>query len=180
MAWTRWTAVAAVAVLTAWAVPAAADEEYGRSGPYVGLGATYAFEEFSSDAKSADNTWGYHFAAGYRFNEYFALEVGNEQYVNFDVRGGDVDIIAPNLSAKLFPLHGMVQPYLAAGAGWTWIDDDRGRSTNVFFARFAGGVDLYLSRNWVLFGEVGYFLPTGDGADYDAVPLTFGVMYRFF
>jgi len=181
MSWTRFAAAVSAAVLAGWAASAsAADEEFGRSGPYLGVGAVYAFEEFSGSAKSADGSWGYRLAGGYRFNEYFALEINGEQYVSFDVSGGDVDIALATLSAKFFPLHGIVQPYLATGAGWSWVDDDRGGSPNDFAARFAGGIDFYVARNWALFAEVAYFLPTSSSSHYDAVPLSFGVIYRFF
>lgn len=180
MSWTRFAATVSAAVLAGWATTASADEEYGRSGPYVALGATYAFEEFSGAANGADGTWGYHVAGGFRFNEYFALEVTGEQYIKFDAPGGNVDIGMGAVSGKLYPFSGIVQPYLAAGGGWAWIDDDRGAKSNGFAARFAGGVDFYVARNWVLFAEVGYFLPTTSGGDYDVVPLSFGVQYRFF
>jgi hypothetical protein len=180
MSWTRFAATVSAAVLAGWSVSASASDDYARSGPYVGIGALYAFEEFSGDAGHADSTWGYHLAGGYRFNEYFALEVTGEQYLNFDTSGGGVDVSMAAVSGKLYPFQGIVQPYLAAGAGWAWIDDDRGTKCNDFAARFAGGVEFYLARNWVLFTEVGYFLPTSTGSDYDVVPLSFGAQYRFF
>ena len=181
MSWTRFAATVSAAALAGWAVSAsAADQEYGRSGPYLGAGALYAFETFSGSAKPADDSWGYHLTGGYRFNEYFALEATGQQYVSFDVSGGDTNVGLACVSGKLFPLHGVIQPYLAAGAGWAWIDDARGKSTDGIAVRFAGGVDFYVTRNWGVFTEVGYFLPTGSGSDYGVVPLSFGVLYRFF
>jgi len=184
MSWTRLAATVSAAILVGWAATAsAADEEHGRSGPYVGIGATYAFEQFSGSAKDVDDSWGYHAAGGFRFNEYFALELTGEGYVDFKINDQDADqadVFAAMVSGKVYPFHGIVQPYAAVGAGWAWVDDDRGLSTNDFAVRFAGGIDFYVARNWGLFVEAGYFLPVGGAEDYAAVPISFGVLYRFF
>ena len=197
MSWTRVAATVSAAVLAGWAVCAsAADDEYGRSGPYFGVGATYAFENFSGDAndRSVDDSWGYNIRGGYRFNEYFALEIDWDHFVGFDGDGfegfgGDADIWMIGASGKLYPFSGIIQPYLSAGAGWCGIDDSRALDANHmdgydntgFAARFAAGLDVYVGRNWALFAEAGYFLPTGGRVgEYDAIPISFGVFYRFF
>ncbi|MFN2426543.1 MAG: outer membrane beta-barrel protein, partial [Candidatus Binatia bacterium] len=114
MSWTRFAATVSAAILAGWAATAsAADEEFGRSGPHVSFGALYAFENFSGSAKSADDSWGYHIAGGYRFNEYFALELTFDHFVGFDVPGGEANVVSPLLNAKFYPFHGIVQPYVS-------------------------------------------------------------------
>ncbi len=187
MSWKRLVATLSAAAVLGWSGTASAvDEEFGRSGPYVAAGASYAFEAFSGNASdpAPDDAWGYHLAAGYRFNEYFAIEATGEHFPSFDDSTGDVEIWMAALNGKLYPFHYFVQPYLAAGAGWSGVNDTRRPSNDDnnsgFAARFAGGVEVYLTRNWGGFVEASYYLPTGDSSNYDMVPLSFGVFFRFF
>jgi hypothetical protein len=186
MSWKRFASTISAAVILGAGAPAvAADEEFGRSGPFVGAGAAVSFENFGGSAgnNSPDEAWGYQLKAGYRFNEYFALEADGEHFPSFNSSTGDVEIWDATLNGKLYPLHGFIQPYLSAGAGWSGINDDRAASnedSQGFAARFAGGVDVYFHRNFGAFAEVAYFLPTGARADYDMIPLSFGIFYRFF
>jgi hypothetical protein len=189
MSWTRSAATLRAAVcmgLLVSATAACAEEgEFGRSGPFLGAGALYAFNDFGGDASDPepDDTWGYRLGAGYRFNEYFALELTGEHFVSFEDSAGDTMVAVAAANGKLYPISGWIQPYVSVGAGWSWVDDERAGSnenSSGFAARFAGGVDVYFHRNWAAFFEVGYFLPTGARDDYGAVPLSFGVIYRFF
>lgn len=186
MSWKRLAATLSAAVLAGWASSASAtDTEYGRSGPFVGGGGTYAWENFSGDASATtpDDSWGYYGRGGYRFNEYFALQLDWDHYVGFDDSAGDTSIWMIGVSAKLYPFHGIVQPYVSAGGGYSGIDDERAasnRNDEGFAARFAFGIDFYITRNWALSTEAGYYLPTGGRDDYGAIPLSFGVLYRFY
>lgn len=182
--WMRRAAAAAVAVAIAAGGAQAADDQYGRSGPFLGIGVDYSFEDFSGGASSPapDDSWGYDIDAGYRFNEYFALQIGWQDFVSFDDGGDDVRFWMVGLDAKFYPFHGMVQPYLLAGAGYSDADDSRGGNDDGygFAGRFGAGFDFYLTRNWALNTEVGYVLPSGDAGDYASIPLSFGVLYRFY
>jgi hypothetical protein len=191
MSWKRFaTTVSAAAIVTslAWTGTASAvDDEFGRSGPYLVAGASYAFENFDGIAgqSSPDDAWGYHLAGGFRFNEWFALEISGEHYPGFDDSTGDVEIWVAALNGKFYPLHGFIQPYLAVGAGWSGVEDTRAGPSETnsmgFAARFAGGLEVYFHRNFGAFLEASYFLPTGSKReDFDMVPLSFGVFYRFF
>lgn len=184
MSWTRFASTVSAAVLAGWATCAtAADDEYGRSGPFLGGSALYVFENFGDSAKaSPDGSWGYDLKAGYRFNEYFALDLNWEQYLGFDDSTGDTDIWMVSLGGKFYPFHGIVQPFLGIAMGFASAEDNRAPSeddTGLGF-RFDGGLDIYISRNWALTTSVGYFLPTNGISNYDAIPLRFGVMYRFY
>jgi hypothetical protein len=186
MSWKRLATTVSTAALVALAGTASAkDDEFGRSGPYIAAGAAYAFELFDDNAgdPAPDDSWGYHLAGGFRFNEWFALEVTWEHFPTFEGNGGDVDIWMIGANGKFYPLHGFIQPYILAGAGWSQADDERAASKDSaqgIAARFAGGLEVYATRNIGAFVETGYFLPTGDGADYDFLPISFGVFYRFF
>jgi hypothetical protein len=48
-----------------------------------------------------------------------------------------------------------------------------------FAARFGGGIDFYLNRNFVAVIEGGYILPTGKLDDLDHVTWSAGIQYRF-
>jgi hypothetical protein len=188
MSWKRFATTISVVVVLGWSGTASAlDDEYGRSGPYIGAGVGYAFQQFDGAAgsPSPDDAWGYHLAGGFRFNEYFALEVSWEHFPEFQNSSGDVEVWMAAVNGKFYPLYGRVQPYLAAGAGWSGVDDARAstpvpRETMAFAARFAGGLEVYITRNLGGFVEASYFLPTGDLSDFDMVPLSFGMFWRFF
>jgi len=179
------------AVLAGWAVTASADGEYGRSGPYVGAGGVYAIENidappFWDDIKKVtvengvDNSWGYNVKAGYRFNQIFALEAEWEQWIDFDYHpGANFDGWMLSASGKAFFSDGPFQPFVLAGAGWMG-GKDNVRDVHELGFRFGGGLDFYVARNWALSAEAGYVLGTGDLSDYDSIPFSLGVLYRFF
>lgn len=187
MAWTRIAATVTGLVLCGWTASSiAADDEYGRSGPYVGASGLYAFESFDGSAGSTtpDDSWGYDLTGGYRFNEYFALQINWQHMIEFADSTGDTELWLISADAKFFPLHGIVQPYALMGAGYSSVDDSRAasppRNTAGAGFRFAGGLDFYITRNWALMFEAGYVLNTSGRSDYGAIPLTFGVIYRFY
>ena len=186
MSWKKFATTVSATALLAWAGTASAlDDEFGRSGPYIAAGPSYAFEQFDGDAgdPSPDDAWGYHLAGGFRFNEWFALEVTFEHFPEFDDSTGQVEMWMIGANGKFYPLHGFIQPYLLAGAGWSAIDDARAGSetdSDGIAARFAAGLEVYITRNIGGFLEASYYLPTGGRDDYDAIPLSFGLFYRFF
>ena len=95
-------------VLCGWATTASAvDREYGRSGPYVAGSALYAFEDFSGTAgiTTPDDSWGYDLTGGYRFNEWFALQINWLHMVGFEDSTGDTEMWLVSADAKFFPFH---------------------------------------------------------------------------
>lgn len=176
----------AAMMLAGWTTSAVAlDDQYGRSGPYLGFNGMFAFEDFSGAAgsPSPDGSWGYDIDAGYRFNEYFALQAGWQQMVGFDDSTGDTSIWMVGLDGKFYPFHGIVQPYALVGVGWADVDDERAaskRSSSGLAARFGGGIEFYVHRNWAITTEIGYVLQTSGRDDYGSIPLSFGILYRFY
>lgn len=56
-------------------------------------------------------------------------------------------------------------------------DGDSGESG--FAARFGGGIDIYITRNFYGALDASYVLPTGDVDDFDMVSIGWGFGYRF-
>lgn len=186
MSWTRLAATVSAATLSILVLGAsgacATDHDFGRSGPYLGAGGVYAFENFSGRAQADSGSGGYNLRAGYRFNGYFALEAGWEQLISFDGPNEDTSMWMVGVSGKFFPFQGIIQPYLAAGAGWLGVDDKspNGKDDDNLGFNFGLGLDVCITRNWAFNTEVGYLLPTGGISDYQAIPLSFGFLYRFY
>jgi len=185
MSRTRFAATVLTAVLAGWASSAsAADTEFGRSGPYLGGGGIYAFESFNVDDYSPDGSWGYELKGGYRFNEWFALEVDWEHLLSFDdsdYSNGETKQYLASVNGKVYPFHGIIQPYALVGVGYSNVNDthliNKDADTGVGFL-FAGGVDIYVHRNFGFYAQAGYILPTET--DYGAIPINFGLFYRFY
>jgi opacity protein-like surface antigen len=153
--------------------PAAADSDFARSGPYLGVAATYgfnlvesAFDDVLDDALGdedidVDDTWGANARLGYRATSWFAIEAEYEYLDNFEVSIGDVraaDLRAQTISANLrfiAPIK-RFQPYLVLGAGATLfdLDDNRVPGLEVDHSSFSGrigiGFDVYATRNLLL------------------------------
>ncbi|HYC01056.1 MAG TPA: porin family protein [Candidatus Limnocylindrales bacterium] len=169
--------------IAGWAAAASAQTDEGRSGPYIGAGATFAIENFDNKAGGGfDNSWGYDIKAGYRFNPFFALEAEWQHFTGFD-GAGDPDLWMIGANAKGFILPGPVQPYVLAGLGYAGSDEPNGANSNsetAFGARFGAGIDFYASRNFVIYAEAGYVLPFGELDHFGAIPITLGLQWRFF
>ena len=77
---------------------------------------------------------------------------------------------------------GRVQPYALAGLGLLYAKPDQGSSgdsTN-FATRFGAGLDIYLTKNWVLAAEASYMLPVANLLDQglDYMTIGAGFVYR--
>ncbi len=160
-------------------------EEPPSGYPYIGAGALFAIDNFDCDV---DDAWGYNVRAGYRFNDYVALEVmGEHAASNFDdankVDGfgrldGDVSVWNLTVNAKVYPVKGRFQPYLLVGPGYGQADlphdDNHG-----FVARFGAGFDVLFTDSFGMDVESGYVLGTGAVSDYDYIPVSVGFFYNF-
>jgi len=165
-------AVSLVLFCLATARPAAADSEFARSGPYLGVAATYGFNLLESafddvlddvfvEDIDVDDTWGANARIGYRALSWLAVEAEYEYLDNFEVSIGDVraaDLRAQTISANLrfiAPIR-RFQPYLVLGAGATLFDLDHNRVPGLevdhssFSGRIGIGFDVYLTRNLLI------------------------------
>jgi len=200
-------ALAALLVLATAGAAAAQeeDDDFGRAGPYVGGGFVWAFENFDLDQVrsfsgvdvSASGSPGLDLRGGYRFNRWIAVEGNYQYYANFDIDTGDADVFDLRAfsffaSAKGYPLDGRVQPYGMFGIGvmGALLEDDYDldiEETDASFTlRAGGGIDVYVTRHFLLNLDVAYLITTSDmnfggPADVgtDVIPLAVTGQYRF-
>jgi opacity protein-like surface antigen len=191
--------VAITALLGAY--PAHATDAFNRPGPYVGLGAAGGLSDFGGVQRGAGDSVGFNFRAGYRFNDYLAIE-GLYEYM--DEFGKTVR--AP-LSTKtthlttngfslmdkvLLPIPGMsqLQPYLSGGIGFlnadrtrTFTSSDlrvRSDTSKIGFAgRVDGGVDFFVTPTLSTFVDAGYVIPTDEVAHLHYISVSAGLRYNF-
>ena len=171
--------------------------DYSRSGFYIGIGGLYAIEDFDNTGPlEFDNGPGVNFRLGYRFHPNIAVEAMGERVDAFDLnlsRSGflgsgkaEINTWTGTVNAKFFALTERFQPYgllgigamraeaKAKGPGGSAKTDD----TDLAF-RFGGGVDSYITENWLINLEVSYVRPTGDVDDINYYSLGGGIQYRF-
>lgn len=157
---------------------ARAQEDFTRSGPYLGVGASYnvqLLEAFFDGTPvlqniSVNDSWGVNARAGYRMLSWLALE-GEYEWVNrMHARLGGVEIASLGLQSATANLRfigpfGRFQPYLLLGAGVVWNSVDSPGSqlhvdANAFAGRVGLGLDIYLTQNLLLnFGAEGMLSP---------------------
>ena len=172
--------------------------DYSREGFYLGAGAVGVLENFDLD--SAERAIGTHITVddpiygpegrvGYRFLPFLAIE-GLFQYYptfDFDTQAGklaEADGWAATGNLKAFLAPGPVQPYVMAGFGAIELNF-KGKNGNSFsdetdmMWRFGGGIDAYITRNIVVYGEYSYNLPIDDLEDFQYHAISAGLQYRF-
>ncbi len=134
-----WSMVIGIIVAAFLMVPGLAPA--AESGPYIGIGGTFAKQDFDTgdldkalagSGLSADfgDTWGLNVRAGYKFNRYIAAELAFDYLPGYDwdvatriggtpVAGKvSVDVMAWTLSAKISPFDlQKVKPYFIVGVG---------------------------------------------------------------
>lgn len=165
--------------------PSSAQEEgvlaYSRNGGYIGLGGSFAAENFSAIGNQDDGS-SVLFRAGYRGYPFLAVEFLGEVLPHFegsDPFDNDVSGFAVTVNAKvLWPL-GRIEPYAMVGIGILDIDQDLRHREDDFAFRGAAGVDFYLTPRWALYGEASYLLGTGDVSDFDYATFGGGLLFRF-
>lgn len=190
-----------VACSLAFASPAAAeDDDYSRSGMYVGLAGTYAFdmgfEDQADDAltgtglnASVDNALGLNARVGYRMIPYFAYEANYEYIPAFDVKAGggtafEQSYSMVTLNAKgYYPLE-RFQPYLLLGVGMLFtsgtdkVGIDLPTSNAGFATRWGAGLDFHITNKFLFTLESTYMLPFGDVKDSDYLSFVWGLQFR--
>ena len=188
-------AVALAAALAA--SPAARAADYARTGWYAGARGVYTQNDFDVPGNAEDD-FGFNLFAGYRlfrglasdfeFEYIDAIRVdGNAGNPDFDVR---TFVLAWNFRA--YPLSWVfepdsplqrVQPYLSAGVSNQWVQLQRlpggDRDEGNFAGRLGGGLDVYLTENWVLTADAIYTIGTGDVSDFPYLSIGWGFAYRF-
>jgi opacity protein-like surface antigen len=173
-------------------------EDSGRRGLYLGVGAGFASPVFdlpdlpSSADLSADISGLVDARVGYQFHPVFATEMQFQYYPGFDIvvddDSGETDIdtldgVSFGGNAKvILPLGrdgdggGL---YALGGVGLLNLEDDAGADDTEFMWRVGGGFDIHLTDNLTFNAEATYLGPTGDFHDFAMVPVVFGFRYQF-
>ncbi len=111
------------------------------SGIYVGVGGTYAVDDFNVDDfedrsepinANLESTWGVNLKCGYHVNEFFSLEALFDYVPDFETENesatlrdkGELDIMTFMVAAK-FAWPGRIQPFGVIGAGVMHADWER-------------------------------------------------------
>jgi hypothetical protein len=150
----------------------AQDENYGRSGLYLGASLYHTSERlddrldeefedvFPGSDLDVESVEALGAVLGLRMGSRFSLELIGEQYQDMDIDldlgltpTAELQLRAAMLQGKLYLLTGRIQPYLMAGAGY--LDAKlkfAGLSERAAapLGRGGIGIDVYLTRNLVL------------------------------
>jgi opacity protein-like surface antigen len=196
-------ATALLVVALAAGTARADDEGYGRSGVYVGVGASRMLnliEDVLEDEPilsqiQFDDTWGVNGRVGYRVTSWFAVEAEYEWLDKLDVTLGPLHSSLGTQTAtanfKLIGPFGRFQPYFLGGIGAVWFDLNRGLlpltiDSHGLAGRVGLGMDFYVTRNLLLnVGAEGVLTDTkADLGPYHASGLAFvniqaGLGFRF-
>jgi len=151
--------------------------------------------EFKMD--SGNTSAGFSLVGGRRCNDRFSVEIGFEWVDDFSgkfIRTDNGNVaksatfapIVGTINLKGYLLTGRYQPYGLFGVGLMAIDEvtkttsaTSRQTTGLLALRFGGGIDYYLTRNWVLNAELDYIYSATDIETFDYLSLGFGVSYRF-
>lgn len=191
------TALAVSGVGTAHAL-----DVFNRPGPYVGLGAAGGLSDFGGAQRGAGDSVGFNVRAGYRFNDYLAIE-GVYEYM--DEFGKTVRLpLSANTTTHLntngfwlmdkvllpLPALSQLQPYLSGGIGFLTVDRtttftslglrERDENCDIGFAgRVDGGVDFFVTPALSTFVDAGYVIPTDEVEHLNSISVSAGLKYNF-
>ena len=108
-------------------------------------------------------------------------ETGRTNDITFDSMVGSIDV-------KGYLLTGRLQPFVMVGVGTMGVDTTStnasdgsalAQDTGLLVGRFGGGVDYYLTRQWVISVEADYVYAATNIQNLDYFSLGAGVTYRF-
>lgn len=181
-----------IAILMASATASLAeDDEYARSGAYIGVAGSAAIYTDFGGSVNTDDPFGVNVRAGYRINPNIAAEVQYEwlSQADIDVSGttfAKIDTWALTVNGKGYILTGRYQPFVVVGLGVMKVEleDTLGfigseGTFEDFVARMGGGIEVYITPNVVGNFDITYMLPASDVKDVDYVSFGLGLQYRF-
>ena len=189
----RAAAAAGLFAVLAWAGAAIAQEaegasEYVRDGWYAGANWSMGIENWQETAgSSVENAQGLAGYVGWRFLENYGLDIQYEWFHEFQLASPAVSANAHifTFNLRYYVPFDRIQPYALAGMGLmqssregSFGDLTDGASGN-FAGRLGGGLDLYLTRNWVFEASAAYVVPSGNLNQLEFFSLAAGFQYRF-
>lgn len=126
------------------------DSDPARSAFYVAAAGVFAAENIDSHGGARpDDAFGYNVRAGWRFNEYGAVELEAEHLPEVDLSGApDLEVWAASANLKwIFPL-GRLEPYVVGGLGGL-VAEAGSSDESDFLLRGGLGLQLHVTRNLV-------------------------------
>ncbi len=184
-----------------------AQEDYGRSGTYFGLGLTKSQQDFPDLEDNGislewEDSTGFDARLGSHINKHLAMEVeflynsGFEGEATVFGYGYSAPVIDADVSLwtifgnlKGYLATGKVQPYGVIGCGLSFAKTDlkassygasESESYNDVSIKIGAGIDFYTTNNVAIFFEVAHVIGgTDDLEDMDFSPITLGVMCRY-
>jgi opacity protein-like surface antigen len=181
-----------LAMLLAFPVLApAADEEAAESsgagknriyGTLGGLWSNAAFD-IPSTANSK-NSYGLDTRVGYQFHSVLAAELQYQWASYYKITQGGatlqtVETHAATANIKAGLLETAFQPYALFGVGIMNGQLHPGNDATDFALRVGAGVQVFVSDNIGLYGELTYLKSFGSLRDLDSVPIAFGAAFRY-
>lgn len=174
--------------------PSRAQDDYYRTGCYLGLAGTVAFP-LSVDAPAntdVEESLGLNARAGCR-SRWLGGELHFEWLEGFDIEESgeddEVDGWALTLDGKGYFLAGLAggwsplakrfQPFATLGFGYLDFDGPGKFDDWDFGLRVGGGLDVYVTNNIAINVDATYVLPVSDLQDLDYVSVGWGLLYRF-
>lgn len=136
---------------------------------------------------------------GYRCGRWFSVELGVEWLSPIDrdivtssqgkISSVEIDPIYISSNVKGYLLSGRYQPFVTLGAGalniksvTTSVLGPPTKIVNNFTAvalRMGGGIDIYVTKNFVFDLELSYVLPVSTITNYQYLSIGAGLLYRF-
>ena len=180
-----------VAILSLAGSTAAQDEEieasdFVRDGWYVGAQWNLGMENWNIPTTAVGDSQGLSAYVGWRFLKYGAMDFQYEWQSGFATTEGSVEGEANahvfSVNARAYLPYGRYQPFLLGGLGLFQTSRSAGAAVSAkgdFTVRTGGGVDVYITKNWVLEGSAIYIVPTGGLNDQRYVSFGVGLQYRF-
>lgn len=183
-----WTGLAVGLPAAAGSEEAIRDDAF-RPGFYLGLGAVYAFEDFSFTSENLgmtgilgpgvdpgyDDSAGAHVQVGYRLTDWVGAEILYEFLEGFDSTRGtpdtEIDSHLFTLNAKWYaPIEGRLRPYALTGMGAHLVNSEvldptvrKPFETDAgFVGRLGGGIAWDVSRHFTFELEGSYQIGIGD------------------
>ena len=167
----------------------AEEPNYIRDGWYFGLQYNLGIEDWvlSDGLEDVDNSNGLGVYVGWRFLKYWGMDLQYEWQSGF---GGTAASVSGEANANVFTVNGRaylpfgrVQPFVLVGMGLIQstakVAGGTVAATGDFTGRFGGGLDLYLTKNWVLEASATYIQPAGDLSEQRYLSIGAGLQYRF-
>ena len=170
-----------------------ANEAYD-SGIYLGVGLSYAIDDFDAGEIAGDygiiesqfdNAWGLNIGGGYQFTEGFALEGHFSNFSEFEAETVDADVSTFIVQAKFLDRFYGVRPFVTVGLGAMDVDFDLkapGRGEESEFGPCASvglGMDVILNENLIIGPKVGYVLGFSDVSSVKYFHFTVGLDLHF-